>query len=482
MAYTDLNITNANGLPVAEKNQEYFVLFKEIASTTPEIIDKSNFFITYLVDKDGNIYKPSENNVAKYNLLQNFDEGKPVTVIIDKGTSINAQLAGSHNLLGIGAPIPYLYSQNGIPSSSYEDILYFMDPDSSPSGSYSTAYDGRGSMVSSGSSDSNYTAFIGNYIEPNTISNYDSIPSPPETLAASFDSGSGIYTASIDWGASSATFKFTCKLSNISTLNGENMTLQIRQQYASGGPIKTIATTTVTVPKTEQVPRGGGGFINIIGVANVSLEGIGAVSPTSEIYYYVRIFSENPTPPYTIKIQNMNFSVISQNPVPDNNYISIDNHGDYWVTSSDSNSTWITGSGRFSAVYGSYYIPTTTQTSFGFNPVTEPFIISPGDKIRFEYNPQQEYIIYEVQDPTEDGILKLKLNNTPPSQSQMQNFVLYKLDKNTPRNLILDVEKDLSDPSNFFEGIILPQYPSKNISNNIDKILQKLKEDGIIEN
>jgi len=38
------------GLPVAEKNQAYFAVFDEAGDTGPEIIDKTQFRITYIVD------------------------------------------------------------------------------------------------------------------------------------------------------------------------------------------------------------------------------------------------------------------------------------------------------------------------------------------------------------------------------------------------------------------------------------------------
>ena len=60
------------GLPVAERNQEFFLVFRGIGGTGPEILEQTAFFIEYLVDSDGNVFKPSENTSALNNLLQNF--------------------------------------------------------------------------------------------------------------------------------------------------------------------------------------------------------------------------------------------------------------------------------------------------------------------------------------------------------------------------------------------------------------------------
>lgn len=47
------------GLPVAEKNQEYFAVVFEAADTTPEIIDQTQFKVIYLCDSKLNVSKPS---------------------------------------------------------------------------------------------------------------------------------------------------------------------------------------------------------------------------------------------------------------------------------------------------------------------------------------------------------------------------------------------------------------------------------------
>ena len=99
------------GLPVAEKNQEFFLIFKGVGGTGPEIIGQSAYFIEYLVDSEGNIFKPSENTSALNNLLQNFPINKPVNVTADEASAQNFQLAGQHTLTAIGLQQPILYSQ-----------------------------------------------------------------------------------------------------------------------------------------------------------------------------------------------------------------------------------------------------------------------------------------------------------------------------------------------------------------------------------
>ena len=60
------------GLPVAEQTQAYIATFKGAISAAPEAADSTSFFITYLVDKDGNISKVSEDSDAQRDIIQNF--------------------------------------------------------------------------------------------------------------------------------------------------------------------------------------------------------------------------------------------------------------------------------------------------------------------------------------------------------------------------------------------------------------------------
>ena len=77
------------GLPVAEQNQEYFLVFDEAATTDPEIIDKTQFRVTYVVDSNLNTSKPTEETDAALNATQNFEKGRNCLVRADNGTILN---------------------------------------------------------------------------------------------------------------------------------------------------------------------------------------------------------------------------------------------------------------------------------------------------------------------------------------------------------------------------------------------------------
>ena len=61
------------GLPVAEQNQEYFVVFgNEAGDTGPEIIGKTQYRVSYLVDSKLNTSKPSQGSVSALNVNSKF--------------------------------------------------------------------------------------------------------------------------------------------------------------------------------------------------------------------------------------------------------------------------------------------------------------------------------------------------------------------------------------------------------------------------
>ena len=113
------------GLPVAERNQEFFLIFSGVGGTGPEIIGQTAYFIEYLVDSDGNIFKPSENTSALTNLLQNFQINKPVNVVVDDASTTNAIMAGQKQLTAIGVQQPILYSQTGTSAGAFTGSIFF---------------------------------------------------------------------------------------------------------------------------------------------------------------------------------------------------------------------------------------------------------------------------------------------------------------------------------------------------------------------
>ena len=438
------------GLPVAEQNQDYFLVFKGVGGTGPEIIDNTAYFVQYIVDSDGNVSKPSQESIARLNLIQNFPVGKNTIVRIDNASGINTQLDGEHVITGVGVQQPILYTQFGIPSSSYTTDISFTIPGGAPSGSYGAVLDFRGSMVITSST--NATAV--------DITTYSVSESSPDVGAATLNLSAGTYTVNSSSSLQSITFNPTIRFTNISNSSNES----IRWGITRNNSLITETSLTLTA---------------------------GEIDKDSTILYTEPLSNLSGNPVYKLRIilgnslvrkDFVQFNISSQNPSPPDNENTTPS---LWATGS-STSTWLTASSYLSQNYGNLPNELINATNFGFSPIKTPFLLNPGDRIRFEYNPQKDFIIYEVIEPSaaSDARLKLKLNAIIPSNTILDNFVLHRVDNTSIKYIILDIAKDptIDNPENPFTGIILPKYPSEKLQRNLENILSKLKQDGIIEN
>ena len=515
MSYSQPEINNALGKPVAEQTQDFFIIFESILDTTPELIDKTNFKITYLVDGQGNISKPAENDSSALNVIQNYEIDNNVTVILDQATSNNSTLGGVHSLSFIGKPVPYLYSQNGIGSASYEQRLNFRDPLSPPSGAYDPVNTYKGASAFSTTPiplPSNIQNDTGSnlreieYLRKYAIMELTGSISTPDNLVSSFTGSTGMYgIQDLDANLVDLTFNYYLQLRNNSG-NPTNLSLQVQAGSVSTDtwPLEKNVTFDIAPNgSTSTIGYVGPGTIRQTyqGKATFTREELLESAPSLNFRFLIteekdglgKIMPEILS--VTSSIEAVAITVFNQNPQGEINFVDMkgddSNTVNYWSGSfanesglESSRGKWLIASEKLSEFYQDQYIETPTQTTFGFDRVTLPFNPQVGDKIRFQYNEDQVYMIYRVLSPSEGGgKLKLLLNATPP-QDVLNNFVMYRVDSSLSSNIILDTRKvvDVDNPNNPFTGIILPQYPSQNIINNYDQILAKLKAEGIIKN
>ncbi len=512
-------ITNALGKPVAEQTQDFFVVFESIAATTPEIIDNSSYKIIYLVDGVGNISKPSENADSARNVIQNFELDNKVTVIIDQDTNENNSLAGEHIINAIGKPIPYLYSQNGIPSSSYEKRLVFRDPLAPPSGAFDPVdnYAGANMIGLEDPGDFQYPqagldkdalVYSGSEEEGSNyyLAKYPTVSSSADITKSSMTGSNGIYTIqNLDPDIESFTFEFSFRIKNNYDA-GDGSTYDTFQEYFLeignyAGPAPGDAFSKAQWSKTTRIQgsviagpiasTNNAAFLSTLFDFNtvivnftVSKQDIGTArsfivtlrAPIADLDHPVSAARRA-----TYNLQSL--TVRSQTPLGDA-YYQDESNGLYFETGSYGTNI-LKASVGLSRFVDSIYVDTLSQQNFGFDSVVIPFSPQPGDRIRFQYNEDQLYTVYNVIPPSQapDGKLTLTLSGLPPTSSY-QNFQMYRIDDSLANNIILDVKKvqGIDDPSNPFTGIITPQFPSQNILDNSNQILEKLKAEGIIKN
>jgi hypothetical protein len=192
-----------------------------------------------------------------------------------------------------------------------------------------------------------------------------------------------------------------------------------------------------------------------------------------------------------------------QNPVATSSLLQDSNNNapPFWTTSSGNhpNNFYLTASDYLSSNYNRIQVSTGSSPSgveigsqfkdYNLSKIRVPFNINIGDRIRFLSNKSLDFHIYDVKEPNDevDGKLKIKVNqqlSQSLSENNLSNFVLHRTNKSIPRYVILDVDKEpgVGSADNPFTGIILPQFPTEKLINNLDTILNKLKVEGILEN
>lgn len=457
------------GLPVVERTSEYFAIYEGAGGTGPEIIDETAVFITYLVDENGNVSKPSEDYDSLNNLLQNFEVGKNVILRNGVATAVNGQIAGNQKITAIGRQAPLLYSQTGSTAGANVSLLDF-NSNLNQSGTPRM----EGIMVRG-----IYQPGVGNY-DFQTVINYNSPVSEPDSSVASFDNTAGTYTIDSSGIGDITVIYFQVSVGfriNASGNDTQTRNVSIRV-LKDGTEIGNFATKTYTFE----------------GTGNESVDSTHNFESDPLIFGQLSSNFNSGYPVYTVQIQFddpiytqadfIQFKILNQSPAPSNPTVT----PDYWENNNGLN-TWLTASANLSVNYGntqnSQNVLDEIEDGFNFSPVITPFTPRPGDRIRFEYNKDTDYTIYEVIEPDGDveGRLRLKLNTTIPTSVNLNNFVLHRVDSNDPAYIILDVPKNqLVSNNNEFKGVVLPKYPTKKLKNNLDQIILDLKERGILPN
>lgn len=429
------------GLPVAERNSEYYIRFKGTAGTNPELINCTSFGIEALIDPNGDEFTPAEGNVAFLNLLQNFEIGKNAIVIPDIASTENQGLGGVHSIKGIGSINPILYNQTGSSVSASVNSILFQDGVDVETLD-ETIYDFRGTMNKSTSTNLSTT-----YAD---ITSYSTINQEPDTEVANYDVN-GTYTinSSNIGDIQSITFNITYGLTN------PNPTKEIRTFVTLLKGSTSVATKIVDLNPGQTIS------LLSFGYTETDLTG-------DPVYKIQAKKGESTTQEVTVNY--INFNISSQNPSPFTTSTPV-SQLPFWQRGGDSSNLWVTGSGYLSSNYGNTPREVQKSLDFGFSPIASPFIILPGDKIRFGYNPDNEYVIYEVIEPdaASDGLLKFKLNTYVPTSVYLDNFVIFRINENNPESIILNVP-NINIQNRFeFEGVIRPEY----ISNRVEGIVNQ---------
>ena len=450
------------GLPVAERTSEYFAVFTGAGGTGPEIIDQTAVFISYLVDAKGNLSKPSTEYVSLDNLLQNFEVGK--NVVLRNGTPaiVNGNIFGKQKITGIGRQVPLLYSATGSTPGAHVDSLNFDSDLNQPSTPSMLGKMIRG-QINPGAA----------YSVPQTITGYNTPEIIPDSTAAEYNPTTGTYSIFTSGIGDTNVLKFKI-LGEFTNTDDQNHTVLLR--IRKDGSM--VAQKTYTIPSDDSLNIANGNDPFEFFAFGNFLQGSPVYDLQVSFPYAGNAIQAN------LFIEFLNFEVSQQTPQGG----FIDATSPFFTTGSGEENLFLTASAQLSANYNNIQNsdPVTDLASandFNLSSINTPFNVKVGDRIRFEYNMETDFIIYEVIEPdaANDGKLKLKLNQRIPETVNLDNFILHRVDSNDPVYIILDVKKgDLNPPNTPFKGVMLPEYPTKELKDNIDDLVLELKEKGIL--
>lgn len=480
-AKTGLRIRGVlGGLPVAEQNQEYFAVFEEAGDTGPEIIDKTQFRVTYLVDSQLGTSKPAPESVAAINITQNFERGTNCIVRADNATALNQNLSGRQNIYNVGSVALIATTETGSSPGAFNTTMSFSDP--------------RGQDIIEDAEDVSLEFTAGN---PNTaLSNQGDnvLMAYPNVVKAI--SGSDF----LSYATNTLTF-----VTN-TTEAGTRVVVQGNAFLQNGNQ-----SNTVGVSGKVELEFDDGGTGNYIVIDSDFF----SASPGDQSYHYPVVYSagifknfvagskfrirvtKTDLGPNSIQIRGGNFKV-RQEYLPGDIIIEGLNatFAPYWESEytnfdppSGSGYSVLTASAGLSHFINSDFRAKLSPESaifdpkgdtVTFSPIITNLNMAPGDEIRFEYNKNKVHTVMDVRE-FDNGTIALTLSPQISTGSEVDHFTYYRIQQDGGYVIVNTEKNNTVAGEQPFSGIILPEYPSEALKERSDELIYQLKEANIIE-
>ena len=490
------------GLPVAEQNQEYFLVFDEAGSTGPEIIDKTQFRITYLVDSNLNTSKPTDEGDAALNATQNFEKGAYCNVRADNATVLNQNLTGRQSTYDIGSLQLLSTTEYGKGNDEYITTMSF----NSVGGQLVGTAQNISSAHRQGTPTSIYND-VTQKIEMSTIVTAVSESNGgPEWVEWDGDELEVLQSTLYAGTRLRTNLAGNLYIVDVYAGNTVEGSITIYSDPVGATPAQELSSFPFlfSVPDIPTAPQGTIFSFNLITpyqdfsqndkvYAELRITGISSNANTYVYFKNISVSFQQETPSGEVLIAGVNSTTSSY-------WEGVQTISGSGINPNDLNRAYsiLTGSDDITLFSNGEYIQriNTASEAFDpendgntFNPIQLPFQFLTGDEIRFEYNQNKVHKVIKAE-LTDDS--KLALFITPGVNTeaiaiegslgtQLNHFTHYRIIQNggylfinTKKDNIAGVEQD-------FKGIITPQYPSKNLSLREDELIFALKEAGIIE-
>jgi hypothetical protein len=457
-----------------------FISFNTLEGTSPQWgnnnVDMTQVGINYIINANGNAAKPINDSkgINLGTIQQTFEENKNAILALD-----NSETSGV-NLTTLNGQWPIYKSGYKI-----EPILY----------TQTASYDSEGNITGFGYFDS--MSFVqGEQGPDNTKFNYMmwangtediltigmAVPAGLNFSPPTFIGDSGSFRNNLLPAYSGSIYNPTGSLVN---LNTEGYILDFHIKLLSDK--KETFTTKVTYA-LQKSTNGGSSWSNLITAQtdyynnNETNMFYQERNATITSLYRVAVINIGKTEAITygagnpVYLTNNSYFWVSQYPIPNTGICK----APFWTTGSSANILLASTASEGLNIYRTQKQKDINKS--GFNPINLDFEPQVYDEIRFEGLEQLSFTITNVTSSATNQMI-LNLDQEIPNGVNLDYFLLRRYVED-PSSIILDVNFPLTDNSSSINsagnGILKPQYITKELESSIDTIVQNLKSQNLI--
>jgi len=452
------------GDPVINYTDTFFGYFNYIGGTAPERNDTVAAHIGFMVGRNGEAFEPGVSNNAFYNMLNTFESGDQVEIVLDDPQAFDTDMSvlnGMKEVVRAGARIePIIYSQTGSQLGSRAASLSFgSDITVNENFKAFVVYSGSSTAVNSG--------------QFAVVTNNDEVYDNPSAYSTT------TYEYKVPFTSSTLiNFVAGVKVDRKGTSNYKVDYQVILQRSGSdtGGTFIDIVSTYDQIPFNTFEPK-------------LTIIGTGPITALSESRYRVRVFCSTTG----LFITTGSYLQVDQTIEP-----AITVSAPYWISGSavysqsfyNVDDKYLLAQGSLKSALG---LEQNDIAGSGFNTIKYPFEILPGDEIRFEgqeskthlvmkvYNPQDTFSDYTVGIPPplgaygkdlSSGFLIIEVKPSIYPNTNLDNFVVRRYVED--RSFV--IFKGTKPAGQTSAGLIRPEYLSQDILDNFDQINRTFRQ------
>lgn len=448
--------------PIIEHTTPYFCIFDYISGFSPEHNQANAIVVSYIVDELGNLTTP-DSPTALPILQQGFPSDSEFELSIQSSAigGPEAKLVGANEVLRPGVriePILYSYTASQYLKPGYNNLLqleFDVDPTLQ---TYDSAASGSGTQSPS-TSYPDTTAVTFTVEKKDDLNNYNT-----GTSKYSFSEDT---KQPVKFSAYIEHFGEGQELSNESGFRTAEVDYRI--EVSSDG---TFNSNTVTTLASEKVRYHANSRPDINMESSFSNFNSGSV---------VRVVVQ----PLDRDLDDLNLfgrSFQATSFASGSTFVAQSDNGQgfFFTTGSAATNTTLTASISLSSKYNNLYlgVANTTAANQGFNTVTFPFTVQPGDEIKFNNDEARTFLVTGVQEPSQNSEQLLYITlNAKPNKAANKDFFAIRRYIPSSNMILMKTDRVRGTQSN---GVLFPEYPSPRLKANYERIISDLKSKGIL--